>query len=217
VADSCGVSPITARYRRFAGLLQELAKFGVIGTIGAGLDLGGAAMLHGSAGLGPLLAKTISTVAATTFAYAGNRVWTFRHRANAGLAREYLIFFALNGAGLLIALLVIGFTEYSLGMHSQLAYNLAQVTGTAIGTLFRYWAYKKWVFLPRATPSAQPPTGPQVIAAVGLNAAPQVTRGSPVVVTSGGPPAAARGGPPAAARRGPPAVVRCGPAGGHVR
>jgi putative flippase GtrA len=156
VADFSGVSPITALYRRFAELIHELARFGLVGTIGAVLDLGGAAMLHGSAGFGPLLAKTISTVVATTFAYAGNRMWTFRHRANAGLAREYLIFFALNAAALVIALLVIGFTEYPLGMHSQLAYNVAQVTGTAIGTLFRYWAYKKWVFLPCAAPAAQP-------------------------------------------------------------
>ncbi len=154
MADSCHVSPITVRYRRFAEPIRELAKFGVIGMTAAVLDLGGAAMLHGGAGVGPLTAKTISTMVATTFAYAGNRMWTFRHRANAGLAREYLRFFALNGAGLLIALLVIGFTEDTLGRQGQVAFNLAQVTGTAIGTGFRYWAYKKWVFLPLATPRA---------------------------------------------------------------
>jgi putative flippase GtrA len=160
MADSLCVSPITGLYRRFAELIHELAKFGLVGAIAAVLDLGGAAALHGAAGLGPLVAKTISTVAAATFAYAGNRIWTFRHRANAGLAREYLIFFVLNGIGLLIALLVIGFTEYSLGLHGLLAYNVAQVTGTAIGTIFRYWAYKKWVFLPHETPGTQVP-GPQ--------------------------------------------------------
>lgn len=177
MADSSVVSPITAPYRRFAELVHELAKFSVIGMIGSALDIGGAAMLRGNAGLGPLLAKTISTVVATTFAYAGNRRWTFRHRANAGLAREYLIFYALNAAGLLIALLVIGFTEYSLGMHGQLAYNMAQVTATAIGTLFRYWAYKKWVFLPLATHATPPATGLHAIAPVGLEVAPQADGG----------------------------------------
>ncbi len=159
MADSFGVSPIAGLYRRSAELIHELAKFGVVGSIGAVLDLGGAAALHGAVGLGPLVAKIISTVVAATFAYAGNRVWTFRHRANAGLAREYLIFFALNGVGLLVALLVIGFTEYSLGMHGQVAYNVAQVTGTGIGTIFRYWAYKKWVFLPAGAPAIDPHTG----------------------------------------------------------
>ncbi len=153
MADSLCVSPITGLYRRFAELIHELAKFGVVGAIAAVLDLGGAALLYAS-GLDELAAKTISTVVAATFAYAGNRIWTFRHRANAGLAREYLIFFALNGIGLLIALLVIIFTKYSLGLHGQLAYNMAQVTGTGIGTIFRYWAYKKWVFLPAGAPAA---------------------------------------------------------------
>jgi putative flippase GtrA len=160
VADSLSVSPITGLYRRFADLIHELAKFGLVGGIAAVLDLGGAALLYGAAGVGELTAKTISAVVAATFAYAGNRLWTFRHRANAGLAREYLIFFALNGIGLLIALLVIGFTTYSLGLHGPLAYNVAQVTGTGIGTIFRYWAYKKWVFLPAAVPAAGPPVPP---------------------------------------------------------
>lgn len=147
------MSLIASLYRRFAELIHELAKFGAIGVIAAVLDLGGAAVLHGAAGFGPLGAKTISTFVAATFAYAGNRIWTFRHRARVGLAREYLLFFALNGVGLLIALLVIGFTEHSLGMRGQLAFNVAQVTGTAIGTIFRYLAYKEWVFLPPEMPA----------------------------------------------------------------
>jgi putative flippase GtrA len=166
MADSLCVSPITGLYRRFAELIHELAKFGLVGATAAVLDLGGAAALHGAVGLGPLVAKTISTIMAATFAYAGNRMWTFRHRANAGLAREYLIFFVLNGIGLLIALLVIGFTEYSLGLHGLLAYNVAQVAGTGIGTIFRYWAYKKWVFLPTEEPAAaaQTPLGARTAA-----------------------------------------------------
>ena len=53
----------------------------------------------------PLTAKTISVVAATLVTYTGNRVWTFRHRARTGFAREYVLFFLLNGVGLGIALL----------------------------------------------------------------------------------------------------------------
>jgi putative flippase GtrA len=183
MADSLTVSPITCLYRRFAELIHELAKFGLVGAIAAVLDLGGAAMLYGAAGLNELAAKTISTVVAATFAYAGNRVWTFRHRANAGLAREYLIFFMLNGIGLLIALLVIGFTTYSLGLHGPLAYNVAQVTGTGIGTIFRYWAYKKWVFLPAEVPAEAATevaaAGPQAPLPARHPARPQPSRGMP--------------------------------------
>jgi len=220
VADSCRVSLIAGLYRRFAELIHELARFGVVGTIAAGLDLGGAAALYGAVGLGTLTSKIISTVVATTFAYAGNRLWTFRHRANAGLAREYLLFFALNGVGLLIALLVIGFTEYSLGLHGPLAYNAAQVTGTAIGTMFRYWAYKKWVFLPAGAPEVDPRTGLPAPPPAPVPAAPAAAMPGPAAVAGPVPvpgptpapvPVPERGGEPPAAwpaarhRRGPAA------------
>jgi putative flippase GtrA len=150
---------VTGLYYRFANLVHELAKFGVIGIIAAVIDLGGAASLEGSGLLGPLTAKVISTAAAATFSYAGNRLWTFRDRANNGLAREYFLFFVLNGIATLFAVLVIGFSEYTLHQHSHLAFNIAQVSGTVAGTVFRYWAYKKWVFLPPELPAVDPHTG----------------------------------------------------------
>lgn len=153
------VSLITSLYHRFAHLVHELAKFGVIGAVAAVIDLGGAASLEASGLLGPLTAKVVSTAAAATFSYAGNRLWTFRHRANNGLAREYFLFFVLNGIATLFAVLVIGFTEYTLHQDSHLAYNVAQVSGTVAGTVFRYWAYKKWVFLPPELPEVDPHTG----------------------------------------------------------
>ena len=141
------VSLITALYRRFAGLIAELGKFGMVGAIAAVVDLGGAGYLHGVIGVGPLTSKAISVIAATIASYIGNRFWTFRHRANHALLREWTVFVLLNGIGLLIAEAAIGFTYYTLGFHDHLAYNLASVGGTALGTVFRYWSYKKWVFL----------------------------------------------------------------------
>jgi putative flippase GtrA len=147
------VSFATALYRRSNLLFAEVARFGVVGSTAAIIDLGGAAGLHGMAGVGPLTAKVISALVATVYAYLGNRFWAFRHRANHSLPREWLIFFALNGVGLLIALAVIALTEYGLGLHSQLTYNAAQVVGTGLATIFRFWAYRKWVFMaPAAAP-----------------------------------------------------------------
>ena len=104
-------------------------------------------------GVGPLTAKVVSALVATVYAYLGNRFWAFRHRANHSLPREWLVFFALNGVGLLMALAVIAFTEYGLGLHSQLTYNAAQFVGTGLATIFRFWAYRKWVFIaPPAAP-----------------------------------------------------------------
>src|SRR5439155_2979440 len=69
------------------------------------------------------------------------------HRANQGLLRGWVIFFGLNLVGLLISLLVIGFFTDVLRLHGLAAYNVAQVFGVMLGMLFRYWSYKRWVFL----------------------------------------------------------------------
>ncbi|MBV9381861.1 MAG: GtrA family protein, partial [Streptosporangiaceae bacterium] len=136
-----------AVYQRLRELIPELAKFGVVGGIGAIIDLGGAAALHGVYHVGPLKAKAISITAATIFTYLGSRFWTFRHRANQPVLREAPLFVLLNAIGLLIAELVIAFTTYALGLKDPLAYNAASVVGTGLGTIFRYFAYKRWVFL----------------------------------------------------------------------
>jgi putative flippase GtrA len=133
--------------RRFTELIPELAKFGVVGTIGAVIDLGGAAYLHGVVGIEAMMAKALSIAAATIVTYLGSRFWTFRHRVNQALLREGTLFAALNLVGLVIAEIVIAFTTYGLGLKSALAYNAASVVGTGLGTIFRYFAYKKWVFL----------------------------------------------------------------------
>jgi putative flippase GtrA len=134
-------------YRRVAELIPELAKFGVVGLIGSVVDLGGAAVLHGAVGIGPMFSKAASLTAATVITYLGSRFWTFRHRVNQALLREGTLFAALNLVGLGIAEVVIAVTTYGLGLKSALAYNAASVAGTGLGTIFRYFSYKKWVFL----------------------------------------------------------------------
>jgi len=135
-------------------LVPELMKFGVVGLIGSVIDLGGAAYLHGSLGIGPMVAKALSIIAAMVVTYLGSRFWTFRHRVNQALLREGTLFVALNVVGLAIAEVVIAVTTYGLGLKGVLAYNAASVVGTGLGTIFRYFTYKKWVFLAGAPGAA---------------------------------------------------------------
>ena len=133
--------------KRFAELMPELAKFGVVGLVGSVVDLGGAAYLHGTLGVGPMVSKGLAIIAATVVTYLGSRFWTFRHRVNQALLREGVLFVALNIVGLAIAECVIALVTYGLDMKGSLAYNAASVAGTGLGTIFRYFSYKKWVFL----------------------------------------------------------------------
>ena len=140
--------------KRLTDLIPELAKFGVVGLIGSIIDLGGADYLHVHMGIGPMVAKGLSITAATLVTYLGSRFWTFRHRVNQALLREGVLFVALNVVGLAIAEVVIAITTYGLDAKSELAYNAASVVGTGLGTIFRYFSYRKWVFLAGAPGTA---------------------------------------------------------------
>jgi putative flippase GtrA len=141
--------------KRLRRVVHELAKFGSVGAVAFVINFGLFNLLHASAGagLGPLTANGVATVVATTFAYFANRYWTFRHRDRTGLGREYALFFGLNAVGLVITELFLGFGHYVLSMTGTLAANGFLVIGTGFATLFRYWAYRRWVFLAIAPPA----------------------------------------------------------------
>src|SRR5258708_27662877 len=120
------------------------------------MTLGISKALHG---VGGMKSNAIATVVATTFAYFANRYWSFRHMDRSGLTREYVLFFVLNGIGLAITQLFIGATIYGLDRTDKVSYNVALVIGTGVATLFRFWAYKRWVFLPATAPPVEPHTG----------------------------------------------------------
>ena len=134
---------------RLAGarLARELGKFGVVGAVAYAVDFGLFNAFRFGVGLGPLTSKTIATAVAIVVSYYGNRYWTWRHRPRHSVRREYALFAAVNGAGLAIQLACLGVSYYLLGFTGQLAENIAgNVIGVGLGTLFRFWAYRTWVF-----------------------------------------------------------------------
>lgn len=134
-------------------LLKELSAFGIVGAINFFVDTGLFNASHFWLKLGPTTSNVISTGVATTLAYFANRHWSFSHRARTGLRREYTLFFLLNGIALAFSLACVDFTFYLLDQTSPLAVNVAKLVGLAIGTVFRFWSYKRWVFLPSEQPA----------------------------------------------------------------
>ena len=201
---------LVRRVRHWYDLLaREVAKFGVVGLCAFVLDT----VLYnyfvfgipGTSEAGmfadmPLRGKIAATVFSTTFAWVGNRYWTFRHRRRAARAQEFLLFVAANIVGLAIALACLGFSRYGLGLDSQLADNVSgNGIGLVLGTLFRFWAYRSYVFAASPTHGARSTaTGP----------APSRYTGRRLPASPGRAPTAPRTTPPSPAPRPDPGRSR---------
>lgn len=142
---------------RFGHLIHEVAKFGVVGAVGFAITALGYNLLFydvqiGSLRLGSFTSYTISVLVATAVTFVGNRFWTFRHRDGRGTGRDSVLFFTLNGVGMGIQYVPLGVTVHLLGRTDRVSDNVALVIGVALGTLFRFWSYRRWVW---ATLSAE--------------------------------------------------------------
>lgn len=140
-------------------LAKEISAFGVVGLVNLFIDIGLFNLLHFQAGVGPTSSNIVSTGVATTISYFANRHWSFSHRARTGLRREYTLFFLINLIALGIGSLVIAFTYYVIDTQDPFALNVAKVVGIGIGTVLRFWSYKRWVFPPHQEPVAAQPGG----------------------------------------------------------
>lgn len=136
---------------RVAAAFHELAKFGTVGALAFVVDVSIFNLLLHVTGK-PLTSKILSTVVAATMAFALNRAWSFRHRQRTSVRREYALFFALNAIGLVIAVGCLAISHYLLGFDSRLADNIsANGVGLVLGTSFRFWSYRRYVW---AAPAA---------------------------------------------------------------
>jgi putative flippase GtrA len=126
-------------------LLKELTAFGAVGAVALLIDVGIFTWLQDN---GALKAKAVSTVVSTTFAYFGNRHLSFSHRARTGLGRETSFFFGINLITLIFSELVIALFVYPLHYaHGSTVVALVNLGTIGIGTIFRFWSYKRFVFL----------------------------------------------------------------------
>jgi putative flippase GtrA len=135
---------------------RELLKFAVVGGICFVIDT---AIFFGLKTLvltdHPVTAKIVATLVATIVSYVLNREWSFKTRGGRARRHEAALFFLVNGIGIALNSLPLWVSRYLLHLQephvSRIAEELsdflsAQVIGTLIAMVFRWWGYKKWVF-----------------------------------------------------------------------
>jgi putative flippase GtrA len=140
------LSLIRDTYLRFQVLVHEVAKFGVVGLCGFVVQLGVQNALHSGLGVGAITAVIIGYIVATAVTFVGNRHWAFKHRKGKGLKHETITFVLLNVVGIVIQVGIVDIAYYELGYQSGLSYNIATIIGIGLATLFRLYAYRKFVF-----------------------------------------------------------------------
>jgi putative flippase GtrA len=140
------LSLIRDTYLRFQVLVHEVAKFGVVGLIGFVVQLGVQNALHSGAGVGAITSVIIAYIVATVVTFIGNRHWAFKHRKGKGLKHETIVFVLLNVVGIVIQVGIVDIAYYGMGYKDGLSYNIATVIGIGLATLFRLYAYRKFVF-----------------------------------------------------------------------
>lgn len=135
---------------------REALGFVAVGLINLGVEVLLFNLLRDAAG--PVAAKVVATTAGSISAFFMNRYWTFAHRRTDNLARELTIFAVSAAAAIVINAAVVGGIRYGLDVRSALGLNIANLLGIAAATVFRFVAYKYWVFAP-SRDAARSPAG----------------------------------------------------------
>jgi putative flippase GtrA len=157
------VSITRAQHERFGQVIYEFAKFGVVGATGVFVTNAVYGLLFLHLGAGPVASTTIATVVAMIVTYLGNRYWSFRARQRTSVVRELVIFAVLNGIGLLIQDAAVAVNYYLLQLgHNKLAGFAALNFGIALATMFRFWSYRRFVWVaPPASATGHTGRGPR--------------------------------------------------------
>jgi putative flippase GtrA len=147
-------SPVARAWDRARHLGPEATRFGIVGLTGVGLQIVSFNLLRyaGPGGVGvlesrPITAQVIAIGLATVVTYLGNRYWTYRHRERGNPLRELPVFVLLNAIAIAIGAACLALSHYVLGLTSPVADNVSgNVIGLGLGTLFRFWSYRRFVF-----------------------------------------------------------------------
>jgi putative flippase GtrA len=122
----------------------EVGGFLVVGVLAVILDF---ALFNGLMAIGWAVwaANAVALFVSMTFAFAGNYKWTFAHREIKSLWHAYGAFAGINLVTVVFIEAAVVLAEV-LWQPDALWLNIVKAVATAVATVARFFAYKKWVF-----------------------------------------------------------------------
>lgn len=135
---------------------RELLKFALVGGTTFVIDTAVFYLLKDTILTAkPVTAKVIAVLVATIVSYVLNREWSFRTRGGRERHHEAALFFLVSGIGIVLNAAPLYVSRYFLHLQvptvslltQEIAdFTSAQIVGTLIAMVFRWWAFRKYVF-----------------------------------------------------------------------
>jgi putative flippase GtrA len=103
----------------------------------------------------PVTALAVAVIVATIVSYVLNREWSFSTRGGRERPHEAALFFLISGVGVAINAAPLAVSRYLLHLRQPAVSLFTQevadfasgiLLGTLLAMVFRWWAFKKWVF-----------------------------------------------------------------------
>lgn len=127
--------------------LPQFVRFGIVGCIGYGVDVGVLYLVLYGTALGHYSGRVISYLAAATTTWYLNRNFTFVHARSDNRSREWARFVALNTVGGLINYAV--YSAYiTLHSISLSAPAIGVAAGSLAGLIVNFLVSKRYAFIP---------------------------------------------------------------------
>jgi len=140
-------------------------KFSVVGIIGAVVDFATYNLMIKAVHLSPEVASVIALATAIVSNFVWNRYWTYPDSRSKPVVKQFVQFFVVNIAGLVINTAIfyasdrwflgevgllagpVGALALAIGMaHFDLAYNGAKVIATGVVLFWNFFVNRIWTF-----------------------------------------------------------------------
>jgi putative flippase GtrA len=155
------------RLRRLGGEAAKFSAVNIVATVVAVILFN--VLVHGVAGISrpgllngwPVTSWFLANCVGMGISFYGSRRFAFKHRRPSGPGGGALNYTVVNLASFVIPMACLWITRNVLDWQSALADNVsANLVGAVLGMLFRFWAFRRFVFKRLPFASVGPELGP---------------------------------------------------------
>lgn len=147
-----GLIEVGRRLRRIGGEIARFSAVNVVATVAAVVIFN--ALVHGVSGWfdgpangWPLPSFLFAHSVGMFISYYGSRTYAFKHRHAAGPGGGLLNYVIINLASFVIPIACLYVSRSIIGWDSVYADNISgNVIGAVLGSAFRFWAFRRFVF-----------------------------------------------------------------------